>query len=558
MVARPGSALLRALGDHASEERPQARQLGQLDGVEEALEVAPDPGGLREPGRDPALGLRARGPPGCERPGEGRRDARAEEGQDRNGLHRQDVQALDHLVGRGAGVLLLVREEGDEPRVAGGDARPRRLEPRRQLERVARVGDLGIGGEINVSERPDAAEELADGAGEGEELVEGELVVREIGGPPGGDDPVLHALGLEQQPGQPVDPVDRVERGEAERAEAHAARLARGGHVGQDVRGQAKEVTDPALEPGLGGRQDARPGARPGSRHRLPEDGEHPLREEPAAAQRLGEVDGGEPGVGRAGGRECRGGDPGVAAQERVDGLREEDVGDGIELGDEVVDRAGQLGISRDDRVELGEDVLLEIRELDPFREGAGDQQPVDDARRGSILLARAAQDGLPDVVDVPVEVPVVEHALEPRTEHPPELLAGADALDERPRGTDLTAGEVDGERRSAVLGAEGAPSAPQDRGGRRVVEARGVDEALARLPLPGLEVHEPAVGADLEAGGARSPFGCQPVGGQCGHPGVDPVDRQAERAAEQPLEHGNRGRSLGRDEVAQAGEPGL
>ena len=121
-----------------------------------------------------------------------------------------------------------------------------------------------------------------------------------------------------------------------------------------------------------------------------------------------------------------------------------------------------------------------------------------------------------------------------------------------------IAAGEVDGQRRAGVLRAERAPSAAQDRGGRRVVEARGVDEALARLPLPGLEVHEPAVAADLQPGRARSPFGCEPLGGECGQPRVDPVDRQAERAAQQPLEHGYRGRAVGRDEVAQAREPGL
>ena len=107
--------------------------------------------------------------------------------------------------------------------------------------------------------------------------------------------------------------------------------------------GGTEELADPGLEPGLGDREHARRGTRPCLGRRLPEHGDDPLGDESTAAERLREVDGRKAGIGGAGRRERRRGHAGVAAQERMDGLGEQDVGDGVELVDEVVDGTSQL-----------------------------------------------------------------------------------------------------------------------------------------------------------------------------------------------------------------------
>ena len=66
---------------------------------------------------------------------------------------------------------------------SGRDEREGGREPGRQLARVA-LRDLRIRGEVHVRERADAAEHGANRAGERDELVEGELVVREPAGRP--------------------------------------------------------------------------------------------------------------------------------------------------------------------------------------------------------------------------------------------------------------------------------------------------------------------------------------------------------------------------------------
>jgi hypothetical protein len=156
----------------------------------------------------------------------------------------------------------------------------------------------------------------------------------------------------------------------------------------------------------------------------------------------------------------------------------------------------------------------------------------------------------------VVVQVAVVQAPLEAPAEQPPQLLARPHALDQPTGGADPPRGQVDGQRRAGVPGPERRPAAAQDRGGGRVVEAGGVDVALAGAAFALLDAEQAAVAADLQPGLSLGPLGREPLGGEAGQPRVDPVGGEAERAAHQPLDRGDRRGAAGLEMVAQAGEP--
>ena len=287
------------------------------------------------------------------------------------------------------------------------------------------------------------------------------------------------------------------------------------------------------------------------------------MRHRDTAARR-----GDELGLGRrahsGGGVEALRGALVVAAGRLVHALREQDVGDGVDVVVEPVEQCLDRRVLR--CAEPGQVLVAERDRADPVR--VAEPQPVHDHRGryvgGGVARDRGVGGGgerveAPQRRDVLVElgvarraVRVVQVALEAAPEQLAERVTVAHAVEQGEGAPHPPGAEVDRDPLGVGGVGVGEVRAAQDGGGGGLVDRRreqvaatsGVGRGLARRRrgpgrAAGVRVLEPPVGADEQTLRSTRPHGGEALGGERRDPRVEAVTGGVEGLGEQPFELG-------------------